>query len=269
MFGLSISWARLPPGFGARRVSSDATTRLAAAVVGVVVLVGLWHLAGTRAWFGGAVPTPGAVWSTMTEPVNRRLFRRAVAATLPRTAWGLAFGGGAALALAIAPVLAPQASRTVQRVAATVQALPVIVLGPVLVSLVSADRVPVIIAALASFFAMFVPATAALSSVRDAHLDYMASAGASRVQRLLRLHLPAAAPGIATGLRLAAPAAILGAVFGEWFGADTGLGPVLVTSMRNVRIPMLWSCALIITAMSAIGYGVGTLLELRARSMVR
>ena len=83
------------------------------------------------------------------------------------------------------------------------------------------------------------------------------------------LHLPAALPGFATGVRLAFPAAVLGAVFGEWFGADSGLGPLLVTSMRNVRVPQLWATGLLVTGLSALAYGIGGVLESAAKARSR
>ena len=64
-----------------------------------------------------------------------------------------------------------------------------------------------------------------------------------------------ASPELVDGLRLAAPAALVGAIFGEWFGADSGLGLLLITSMQNFRIDLLWATALLGVAASLIAYG--------------
>ena len=76
----------------------------------------------------------------------------------------------------------------------------------------------------------------------------------------MRLQLPAAIPGMADGLRLAAPAAILGAVLGEWFGAPRGLGVLIVSAMQNYQIELLWAAALLAALMSMIAFGLFTLL---------
>jgi NitT/TauT family transport system permease protein len=57
-------------------------------------------------------------------------------------------------------------------------------------------------------------------------------------------------PHVVDGFRLAAPAAVLGAIFGEWFGAEKGLGAVLVSSMQNFQVRLLWAAALLSTLIS-------------------
>jgi ABC-type nitrate/sulfonate/bicarbonate transport system permease component len=78
--------------------------------------------------------------------------------------------------------------------------------------------------------------------------------GAGRSTTLLRLLLPAGLPLIVDGLTLAAPAAVLGAVIGEWFGARRGVGVLLVSAMQNVQIPLLWAAALAAAALSLLAY---------------
>jgi NitT/TauT family transport system permease protein len=60
------------------------------------------------------------------------------------------------------------------------------------------------------------------------------------------------------GLTLAAPAAVLGAVIGEWFGAPRGLGILLVSSMQNFQIELLWAAALTSALVSLAAYLVLT-----------
>jgi NitT/TauT family transport system permease protein len=66
--------------------------------------------------------------------------------------------------------------------------------------------------------------------------------------------VPQAIPAFFDGLTLAAPAAVLGATIGEWFGAPMGLGLVLVSAMQNYQMALLWSAALAATIMSLAAY---------------
>ncbi len=67
---------------------------------------------------------------------------------------------------------------------------------------------------------------------------------------------PNALPSLIDGLKLGTSAAVLGAILGEWFGAPAGLGVLIVSSMQNFQITLLWSAAFLGTAMSAAGYFV-------------
>jgi ABC-type nitrate/sulfonate/bicarbonate transport system permease component len=51
-----------------------------------------------------------------------------------------------------------------------------------------------------------------------------------------------------------APAAVLGAVIGEWFGARRGIGVLLVSSMQNLQVEQLWAAALTAAAVSLLAY---------------
>ena len=75
-----------------------------------------------------------------------------------------------------------------------------------------------------------------------------------RWRPLLLVELPNALPSLVDGLKLGASSAVLGAILGEWFGAPAGLGVLIVSSMQNFQVNLLWSAAFLGTAMSAVGY---------------
>jgi NitT/TauT family transport system permease protein len=53
-------------------------------------------------------------------------------------------------------------------------------------------------------------------------------------------------------MRLAAPAALIGVIIGEWFGAPRGLGVLMINAMQNFQIPLLWSAILLTVATSIV-----------------
>ena len=61
---------------------------------------------------------------------------------------------------------------------------------------------------------------------------------------------------MADGLKLAAPAALAGAVFGEWYGAERGLGVLLITAMQGGRADRLWAASLLSAACGLTAYGL-------------
>src|SRR6266404_183084 len=62
-------------------------------------------------------------------------------------------------------------------------------------------------------------------------------------------------------LRLAWPAALIGAIIGEWFGAPRGIGILIINAMQNFQIVLLWSAVLLAVGTSLVVYGLLTLLE--------
>jgi ABC-type nitrate/sulfonate/bicarbonate transport system permease component len=100
-----------------------------------------------------------------------------------------------------------------------------------------------------------------LSSVPVAHRELFAVLGANTFTRYLRLELPSAMPTLASGLRLAWPAALIGAIIGEWFGAPCGIGILIINAMQNFQIVLLWSAVLLAVTISLLFYGILTVLE--------
>jgi ABC-type nitrate/sulfonate/bicarbonate transport system permease component len=222
--------------------------------IGGVVLVVLVELIGRLGLAGPGWPPLTAVLGYVAQPPAQQLLGRALVATGAAALGGFLLGSVVALVVAAIGVLVPAVAPGLDRLAAVVNAVPLIALGPLLITTAGREATPTLIAALAAGFALFVAATSALSAATDAQRDVFAVLGAGRVSTLLRLQLPAGIPVIVDGLTLAAPAAVLGAVVGEWFGARRGLGVLLVSSMQNVQVDQLWAAALTAAAMSLLAY---------------
>jgi NitT/TauT family transport system permease protein len=62
-------------------------------------------------------------------------------------------------------------------------------------------------------------------------------------------------------MKLAVPAALIGAIIGEWFGAPRGLGLLILSAMQNFQMLLLWSAVLLTALVSLTLFGALTLLE--------
>jgi NitT/TauT family transport system permease protein len=67
-------------------------------------------------------------------------------------------------------------------------------------------------------------------------------------------------------MKIAVGSAMIGAIVGEWFGAPTGLGVVVLNSMQNFQVPLLWATVSVIAAITLSSYGLLSLLEHGARA---
>ncbi|NQX27224.1 ABC transporter permease subunit [Microbacteriaceae bacterium VKM Ac-2854] len=223
-------------------------------VGGALLLILAAELIGRTGVAGRAWPPLTEVLAYLATPAGGALLQRNGLVTLIAAGQGLVLGVvvavlGAALAL-IVPLLRPG----LDRFAAILNAVPTIALAPLLITTVGRTDTPMVIAALSVGFVMFVTMTSAFATVPAAHADVFTVLGSSRWQRLLRLELPRAVPAFFDGLTLSAPAAILGATIGEWFGAPKGLGLLLVSAMQNYQMSLLWSAALVATVLSLVAY---------------
>ncbi|CAN5364101.1 ABC transporter permease subunit [soil metagenome] len=228
--------------------------------VGVLVYLALWELAGRRGWLGTTFPPLSSIAAEMTGTARRDVIVRAFRSTTGAASIGFLLGITVACAGAALGLFVPPLRRGIDQLATIVHAVPIIPLTSLFVFTIGCGPTPMAIAALAAGFAMFVAATSAVEAARPLQHDMFTALGSGRFRRFTSLQLPAALPGLADGLRLAAPAALLGAVIGEWFGAPRGLGVLIVSAMQNYQIDLLWAAALLTALASMLAFAVFTLL---------
>jgi ABC-type nitrate/sulfonate/bicarbonate transport system permease component len=115
--------------------------------------------------------------------------------------------------------------------------------------------------ALISFFPITVNVLDGLRSVDPDLLKLMRSLGASRLGSLRRVELPWALPYFFSGLRIAASVSVIGAVFGEWAGADEGLGRLVLLGNNQLQTPRVYAGIVILTLMAIALFTLATLAE--------
>ena len=149
-------------------------------------------------------------------------------------------GFAAALALGIATAVVLHLSPLMRRVSYPLviasQTIPVIVIAPILVVWFGFGIGPkVAIIALICFFPITVNTLDGLATVPADQRKLMRSLGAGRLRVLSSLEAPTALPFLLSGAKIAAAVAVIGAVFGEWAGADEGLGHLMLVDNASSR----------------------------------
>ena len=131
------------------------------------------------------------------------------------------------------------------------QAIPLVVLAPLFILAFGFGIGPKLaIIALICFFPIVVNELDGLKSVDPDLLKLMRSLGASRWMQLWKAELPASMPFFFSGLRLAATFSVVGAVFGEWAGADRGLGRLVLLANTQLQTPRVYAGVVILTVMA-------------------
>jgi putative hydroxymethylpyrimidine transport system permease protein len=131
------------------------------------------------------------------------------------------------------------------------QAIPIVVLAPIFVLAFDYGMGPKIaIVALICFLPITVNLLDGLRSVPPELLKLMRSLGASRLRSLRSVELPAALPYLFSGLKIAATVSVIGAVFGEWAGADEGLGRLVLLANNQLETPRVYAGTVLLTLMA-------------------
>ena len=223
---------------------------------GILALLVIWEVAGRTVFADSrAVPPPTAILSQLTSD-GLSFYWPNVRTTLREAGEGWLWGNAIAIVLALLLVQFPLIERAGMRLALVSYCLPVIAIGPVLAVLFSGDTSKVILAAISVIFTTLVGALVGLRSADRTSLDLVRAYGGGRWTQLWTVRLRASLPSLFAGLRIAAPAAMLGAIVGEYLGAESGLGVAMINSQQSLAVERTWGIALVATALSGAAYGV-------------
>jgi NitT/TauT family transport system permease protein len=120
----------------------------------------------------------------------------------------------------------------------------------------------VVMSSLIVFFPVAVATMVGIRSVDGRLLELGRSLRATRWQIVRYLELPAALPQILGGLRVGATLAVIGAIVGEWAGADRGLGYLVILARSSMfDIPLMYATLVTIAAIGVLLYLAVVLVE--------
>lgn len=216
----------------------------------VAAAVGAWHgaviLFSVPAYL---VPSPGEVAQRLAEDWRQLGFHAAV--TLAEALGGFAFAAVFGVLAAAVLVWSPALERAVMPVLLVIQTFPKIALAPLIVIWFGLGIGPkLLISFLVAVFPVLVSAIVGLRSVEKDMLDLARATRAPAWRIFWRVRLPFALPHIFGGFKVAVAFAVVGAVVGEWVGADRGLGYLLLWANANLDTPLLFA---ILAWLAAIG----------------
>ncbi len=220
------------------------------AVAAIAAPIALWQI-GVMLFSPPAylVPAPVAVAQALIE--NAAYLAGHAATTLSEMLLGLAAGSLAGAMLALAMAHWQLARRLILPAIVTTQTLPVFAIAPLVVIWFGFGMPSkVFMAALITFFPVASAFHDGLSSTRREWLDLARGWGTGDLATLLRIRVPAALPSLATGLKVAATLAPIGAIVGEWAGASAGLGYVMLQANARLQTDMVFACLVLLAAMA-------------------
>lgn len=216
--------------------------RLVGAAVAAGLVVGAWTALATW-WAPRVTPTVPEVARQVWN--DRSFYVPHLRTTLVEAGWGYLIGNVAAIVMAAVVVLVRPLSTVLERIGVAVYCLPLLALGPILQIVAPGSSAKIVLAALAVFYTTMVCCVVGLRSADLASIDVVHVAGGGRLRSFATVRVPAALPALFAGLRIAAPAALLGAIVGEYLGGSRGLGVAMIQSQSSFDVARTWGLAVV------------------------
>jgi putative hydroxymethylpyrimidine transport system permease protein len=230
----------------------------------LAALIGVWELYVDLhdASFSLVLPSPHQVATALYN--QRSLLWSSFLVTAGEVVLGILIAAVTGFVLAVAIHFSATFRRAAYPLVVGSQTIPVVAIGPILIYWLGFGIGPkVVVVALVSFFSIVVTTLAGLESVDPALLKLMRTFDAPRRRTFWHVELPAALPGVLTGAKIAVAVSLIGAVFGEWVEANSGLGHLILVSLPQLEAAVAGAAVLILSLFAILLFGLLTLAERR------
>lgn len=214
------------------------------------------------------LPTPSAIVTALWRGLDAGLFDRGgywlhTGVTVSEVLLGFFIGSSVGLLLGTIISQFRILDATLRIYLIAIQSLPKVALAPIVVLWFGFGLTSkVVIICLLTFFPLLVNSMAGFKAVDPERLELMRALGANPWQIFWKVRLPSALPYIFAGLDMAAVFAVVGAIVGEFVGAQRGLGTLILSMNAQMDIAGTFSVFIILSL-------VGVLLHQGLRALER
>ncbi len=228
-----------------------------------VLLVAAWQcLVWVTGYSSYILPSPAEVVRASQKAIADGTLWRHTTVTLFEVGAGLGIGLITALTLGYPLAKSHRLERFIAPFLVISQSVPVVAIAPLLIIWFGSGRLSkVLVCALIVFFPLLVSIMVGIRSVPQELREVMRSLQASRWQTFWFLEVPSALPVFLGGLRVAATLSVVGAVVGEFVGADRGLGFLINQERGFFHTALVFVAVFALVAIALAMYGAVMLLE--------
>jgi NitT/TauT family transport system permease protein len=234
-------------------------------VLVVVAAIGLWQLSVNQNWVGRYIAsTPSAVWSTLSHlSASGDLFSN-VGVTLYESAVGFVIGVVGGILIGFILGLWPLAHEVVQPFIMMLNTLPRIALAPLFLlwfGYGSESKIALVVS-----LVVFIVLINTLEGMANLDADIVALSrllGAGRTKLAIKVILPSTLPWIVAGMRLSIAYAISGAVVGEMFAGQNGIGYLIQAGSGTFNVPEIFAALITVMIVAWIIDMIGRWIERR------
>lgn len=231
------------------RKSASSRNRLPA-IISLSLFTAVWE-AAVRLWDieGYILPSPSAI--VMEGTLGFPLMLPHLGISLATALIGFASACILAFLMAIACDGIPLFKQAVYPFLLISQTVPTIFIYPLLMIWFGFGiTAKLVVVCIVCFFPMAIGLIDGLASADKELLSLMRSMGAGKLKTLFWVKLPASMPAFFSGIKIAATYSIMGAVIGEWLGAEKGMGVYMMRAYKTFSSERVFAAIVVVIAAS-------------------
>lgn len=199
------------------------------------------------------LPAPSSVGMALYRGTASGLYQEHIGVTLLETALGFLLGSAGGLLLGTSVALSRRFDYFIYPIIVMFQAMPKVALAPLIIVWFGLGITSKVVnAGLVCFFPLMINTIVGLRSADEDRISLMRSLAASPMQVFVMLRVPNALPYIFAGLEIAMIFALIGAIVGEFVGAQSGLGMLIQSMNFTMDVAGQFSILLILSVVGLI-----------------
>jgi NitT/TauT family transport system permease protein len=196
------------------------------------------------------LPPPSAVGAALLGGFRSRLFISHFWVTLYEALLGFLIAAGAGITVGAVIAQFRLVEKTLYPYLVALQTMPKIAIAPLIIVWFGFGiSSKVVIAATVAFFPVLVNVIVGLKTIDQSKLDLMRSLNATRWQTFRMVKLPNALPFVFAGLDVAVVFSVLGAIVGEFVGAQQGLGNLILQFNFSLDIAGVFAVLILLSVL--------------------
>lgn len=201
------------------------------------------------------LPAPSAVIRSLI--VSRAQLASATVSTSLEITFGFVLAAVTGVVVALVIVRFERFGRALYPLIVLFQNVPKVALAPIFILWFGFDLAPkVVLVVVIAFFPVAIDMLAGLQSVDPSFVALMQSVGASRAKIMLRVRIPHSLPYLMAGLKVAITFSVIGAIVGEFAGANRGLGYVIEFASTQLDTPLIFAALVVVSLLGLAFYYV-------------
>ena len=208
------------------------------------------------------IPSPDEVYHKLVFLFETGKIYPHLSTTLTEITLGFIIGFGFAVGLGYLLAKIEWLKFTMTPYLVAFQSIPVVALAPLFILWFGTGITSKIaICSLIVFFPVMVNTVAAITNINKDQKALLKTLNASPWQLLTKLEIPAALPYLFSSIKIGFVLSIVGAIVGEFIGADQGLGFMINTSLGLFDTPQLFAIISILAMIGMLSYSIPSIFE--------
>jgi NitT/TauT family transport system permease protein len=199
------------------------------------------------------LPAPSAIFRQLIE--SRVRLASAAMSTAVEISLGFVLASLTGVGIALVIARFERFGRALYPLIVLFQNVPKVALAPIFILWFGFDLAPkIVLIVVIAFFPVAIDMLAGLQSVEPSFVALMESVGAGRGKILLRVRIPHSLPYLMAGLKVAITFSVIGAIVGEFAGANQGLGYVIEFASTQLDTPLIFAALIVVSVLGLAFY---------------